>query len=124
MKSFFVAVIAAMLLAACEKNSNAVLIDKADVTVLHSTCVKTIFKINIPNTNIGVTWSDTTQSSPIVYQQVFEAGNMKNIPVEGLQSLKPYKIKIYTRATGPDIICYLFDAVNSPSARYDVEFLP
>lgn len=124
MKHLFVAGIAMLLSTACTKSKDAVLVNEATVTILHSTCVKTIFKIDAPNTTLGVAWSDTTKPVPVIYQHVFEAGKMKNTPTTGLESSKPYKVKIYTKATGPQIICQMFDPVNSPSVRYDIEFVP
>ena len=124
MKYIFLACISLLIVSACYKDKNPVLFRDATITVLHSTCVKTIVKVDIANANIGETWKDTTKPSPVVYQQVFEAGMMKNTPVGGLTLSKQYRVKIYGNATGPDVICYLLDNVNSPNVRYDIAFLP
>lgn len=124
MKNIFAIAVLLCFLVACSKNKNPVLLNEATVTFLHHTCVKTILKIDTPNTFVGVSWSNQLLANPGLYQHVIGAGNMKNAPAEGLHLLKQYKVKIYSKATGPDIACALYDPVNDPGINYNIEFLP
>lgn len=123
MKSLIAACLLLSLFA-CTKNETNVLLEKATVTFLHSTCVKTILKIDAPNTTVGVPWSDQLMANPVLYQHVIGAGNMINAPTNGLDLSKQYQVKIYATATGPNVICNLYDPITGPAVNYDIEFLP
>ena len=124
MKNIFVIAVLLCFSVACRKDKNPVLLDEATVTILHTTCVKTILKIDSPATNIGVSWSNNLLANPILHQRVIQAGDVINAPVVGLDVSKQYRVKIYSTATGPEVVCAMFDPVTGPGVSYDIEFLP
>ena len=123
-KLFLLTCLIAAFLMSCNKKDEGALIENTTITILHSTCVKTIFKIENPTVPAGVDWADNTTTTRLLFHNVAEAGNISDYPTSGLEEGKQYKVKIYSTATGPQAICYMLDAVNSPSAKYDIRFLP